>query len=519
MSYSIENPDIVVVDHGSYLQLRNPLMDEVVFSADDTGPKGVMFDVLHTPLGERSFDLTQLSKTADHETIPDTHRFNRFGHVAMVTEITNRIGRREKVSSDKVLAYVLSAALDDLAHGPLSHATDIAVEGPGQKERFHQERAPEALQLGGVIDVLKGHDIKTNKRGEMKGIVVPPWVECGAPDVCVDRLQYTLQELLLWFSGSNSPEAETIREILTSIASLDNIAINNEGNMVFLDEDEARLFSKGYLLLSTEHWNDLVNRVQLYLLIEALKYSIIERRLPYMSEIDHGITRQPLDYLYAVDSDIIAAMQPKPGDTDPYLFAIANQLAGVGYEERGRFKNFKRPVFEAFLTDAKASEYPSALLHAQLADFGPESSRFETRFYKNGAKLEQLRREQNPQVPHLVSHNGNLHYVLLPLKNRFLDPLVRTRSGDIPLSEVDPRYAELLAQHQQIQQATLSVHIPTTTAYRKLLWEQALSVSEGFSRAQEQLEPMNRDPKRRSIESAAKRALAAAMQRGQYIQS
>jgi hypothetical protein len=514
MSEVTDNPGIVFVDHAKYMQVLNPLFDEVVLDPTAGNAKAVLADVIRTPLGQRALDLTQLSKSKEHTTIPGTHNFDRLGHVIIVGEITDQIGRREGCSTDEILAYTLSATLSDLSHGPLSHATDIAVEGPGQEERFHELRSPEGLVLGGVMDVLKKRNIITDEYGTIPGVDIPRWVECSAPDVCVDRLQYTLQEMLLWFSDSKTPEAESIKNTLTEIASLKDIVINDKGDMVFTDIDQARLFAKGYLLLSTEHWNDPVNRVQLYLLIEALKYGIVQRRLPRMTEFDHGKTKQPFDYLYAVDSDILEAMRSQPGDTDPYLFAISNQLAGVGFEERGTFTNFKRPVFETFLCDDRAQDYPSALVNGDLADFGPTSSQFEIQIYEGKTDLTD---SPSPQVPHLIEQNGNLHYLLMPLKNRYLDPLVRTEKGDVRLSDVDERYKGLLEQQQRIQQARLSVHIPTTTTYRELLWEQAEVTSKDFFKAQKELSPMSLDPKRRSIEAAAERALAAAIERGSYV--
>ncbi len=514
MTEVLQDPGIVFIDHGKYLQVRNPLFDEVILDPSSDTPKAVLANIVGTPIGQRGLDLTQLSKDQDHETIRGTHNFYRTGHNIVVGEATDRIARREKATPRQRLAYVLAASLPDFGHGPLSHATDIAVEGPGQKERFHELRVAEALALGGVMDVLKERNIRTKRDGTMKGVAIPPWVECDAPGICVDRLQYTLQEMLLWFWDSQAPEAQEIIGMLTEIATLKTIDINEDGNMVFTNVDHARLFAKGYLLLSTEHWNDPVNRVQLYLLIEALKYSIVNRRLPHMTELDHGVTRKPFDYLYAVDSDVIAAMQPHPGDTDPYLFAIANQLAGVGYEERNRFRNFKRPIFETFLRDDLAVEYPSALLHGNLADFGPPSSQFETHLY---AGSRDIPAGVNPQVPHLVEENGVLHYLLSPLKNRFVNPLVRTSKGDIPLGDYDPRYQVLLEQHQRIQRSTLSVHIPTTSTYRELLWEQAQKTSAEFFEAQKKSPKMNKDPKRRGIQAAGQRALAVATARGSYV--
>ena len=145
------------------------------------------------------------------------------------------------------------------------------MEGTGGSKTYHENRVVEAFRFGGINDIFEKRGIKVNDRGEMEGIELPPWVESSAPDMCVDRLQYTLHEMLLWFDGSESSEADEIRQLLADIATLKDIDIDDEGRMVFKDIDQAHLLAKGYSLLSTEHWNEPVNRIQLYLLIEGLK--------------------------------------------------------------------------------------------------------------------------------------------------------------------------------------------------------------------------------------------------------
>jgi hypothetical protein len=511
----IQGAETTIREGEHFFEVRDPLLGDYALARADRSINNLIADVITTPLGQRALDITQLSKAEAHATIPGTHRFHRLGHVTALAEMIQRFARKENVDEDKTLAYVLQAAPSDLAHGPFSHATDIAVEGTGNSETYHESRVAEAFELGGVNSVFKKHNVTVNERGEIEGVEIPLWVESKAPDMCVDRLQYTLHEMLLWFDGSLSPEAAKIRQQLVDIAKLDSIEIDDQGRMVFTDIDQARLLAKGYLLLSTEHWNDPVNRVQLYLLIESLKYSILNRRLPGMDQMDNGKTRKPHDYLYAIDSDVLAAMESEPGKTDPYLFATEGQLADIGREEQRRFTQFKRPTYERFLVDASAEEYPSFILNPGLVDFGPPSSRFE---------IERLDEEEpkvpkgiNPQVPQLMGENGNLHYRLNPLKNRRIDPLVKVGDDQLRLSEVDKQYAALLEQHQRIQRSVLRVHVPTTASYKALLWRQAEEVTNNFRAAQETNDPLNKDPKRRSIEAAAVRARGKAILRGQYV--
>jgi hypothetical protein len=197
------------------------------------------------------------------------------------------------------------------------------------------------------------------------------------------------------------------------------------------------------------------------------------------------------------------------------LYAIEGQLADIGREEQRRFTQFKRLIYEQFLTDPLAFEYPSQILNPTLGDYGLASSRFEIDKLKP-EDTPRRPRGVHPQVPHLTGENGDLHYILWPLKNRRIDPLVKTNKGSSKLSRLDPRYAELLRQHQEIQRSSLSVHIPTTSTYKDLLWRQAEEVSDRFAKAHRTGQPMHQDPQRRGIEAAAARAIEEAKRRGHF---
>jgi hypothetical protein len=152
---------------------------------------------------------------------------------------------------------------------------------------------PRIAELGGTIDVLREHDVEVDDKVLVPGIEIPNWINSEHPDINADRLQYAIAEMLLWFDHEAAqPE---IRETVRRLCSLDNFDIDDDGNMVFKDQEIARLFAKGYLLLATEHWNDPINRVQLHLLIHATQRVITKRRIDWMAEIDKNETRKPDD--------------------------------------------------------------------------------------------------------------------------------------------------------------------------------------------------------------------------------
>jgi hypothetical protein len=255
-----------------FLVVDDPQLNSFVIGNNNSN--NIYYDLFTTPDALRSAGNSQLSKKAIHGTIPNLYSFNRFWHGTAQFRVIEHFAHRYNVPEEEVLAYALKVTGSDRAHGPFSHASDILKEKWSGDENSHEHYWPQVANLGGTKNVLDNYDVKYNQKFNIPGIAIPPWVECDAPDLNVDRFQYAVAELLLWFDHDESPPEA--RELVRSICNPDNLIIK-DGRFVFSDIEIARIFSKGYLLLTTEHWNDPINRVQLHLLIESTKRAIARR--------------------------------------------------------------------------------------------------------------------------------------------------------------------------------------------------------------------------------------------------
>lgn len=498
-----------MTDHGAYLSVESPLLGEYPIYGR---PEDALFtDLIRSPLGWRSFAITQLSKDVSHTTIPNTASFIRAGHVTDSREITHRLARDMDATDEQKLGWQIYAQVTDYSHGPFSHATDIVFEGHGGGERFHEVRMPDAFQHGGINRVLEQHNVVVDTNGVMPGIELPPWVECESPDINVDRFQYGPQELDLWFAGEDVDPR--VQEAVKNASSLDNITILDDGRMAFRDIESARVFSKGYLLLGTEHWNDPVNRVQLHLLIETIKRSIIKRRLPFMDDVDLGVTRNPESYSYAIDADVIEATRTRRGHRDDFMYAVRSLLSAIGKQERERFIEYKREQYAQFLLDDQAIEYPSEILNDHLVDFGPPSTHVEISVIKVGDEV-----KGRQTAAQLVQDDvEGIKYHLPPLKNRYVDPPVLLRNGTSKrLSELDPNFARIKDEHQAIQAASLSVRLVLAKDFeegiRNGITANAIEFEE--KRKDRSLSP---DQLRHEIEGASQRARDVAVKAGHLV--
>lgn len=502
-----------LVQHVNYMEVQDPSLG--AYAIGDRPEAGVIQDLVMSRLGMRAGDIAQLSKRKQHGTIPNVYDFYRHGHVISNAEIVFRKSQEHpsRVSDTQRLSWELAVFLDDLAHGIGAHLSDMIIEGGfGGRENAHQARALEAWEYGGIAEVLKNHKVKVDVTGAIKGIATPPWVETNAPDICVERFQYTAEEMRLWLESADV--SEDAKHIIATLSDLDNLTITDDARLAFKDEHVALLFSKAYLLLSTEHWNEPVHRVIEHLLIEAFKHSVYSRRLPDMDLYDNGDTADVVSYTYGVDDDLRLALDTSRHDRDDFMFAISQLLSQLGKEERWRYVEYKRDQFVRFLKDSRAQDYPSPLLNGHMVDFGPPSSAVEIDVTAGKAPSSRRPAIKANAAKLIHTDSGGVQYGLQPMKNRYVDPLVMTERGPRPLSKVNNVYRELLRQHSVIHASKIAVRLAVSSGYEELIRE---VVQLNTNEAKVPRRRLERDPLRWQIDAAAERAKTTAQAAGRLV--
>ena len=356
------------VEHQAGIDLRifDPAYrHEYSIEAPDMGDPvdGVFYEILLSPAGLRSLGINQLSKSETEETYTGSTDFKRWQHVAGVYRIVRHFGRTLDLDTDTILQYALVACIPDLGHGVKSHVTDMLKEGMGGSEDFHEQRAGQVIDLGGIQTILDKYAIKSpfDTEGRIT-IGVPDWIECPAPGLSVDRLHYVNAEASLLF-----PDNETVQEAI----KLENLTIQND-RMVFKDVDKARIWAKAANLCSSEHWNDPANRLIELLSLEAMKRTISKRYLENVDSFDNGYVGSPEDYTFLIDQDFDHALErealsPRP---DIFMNAAYSLIQSIAHRERQRFARHKKLTYEQYIEDSAAREYPNALVNPHRAAFG-----------------------------------------------------------------------------------------------------------------------------------------------------
>lgn len=410
-------------------QVRDFVIDRKEF-------EGLYYELATTDAMYRAGGISQLCKDEASSTIPNAASFNRAWHVRALGFLADYYSEKAGLDPEVRLAIHLSQ-LDDLAHMEFSHATEPMVQRWGGPENYHEIIWPDIARLGGVTSVLDKHNIKYDEQTILiPGVKLPGWARPEKGEVGLDQLQYAITEMLLWYDNDAAPPEA--REAVRLLCSLDNLEITDDGRFAFSDPEIGLLFAKGYLLLSTEHWNDPINRVQLHLLIQATQRAIVNRRIAWMDEIDKGETRKPHYYLAGIDQNIVDAMDTGPGRRDDFMYAVKNALYPIAIQERQRYRQYKVREYGHWLVDNSASDYPSEFLRPRRVDFGPPSSQ---------VAIEMRRPAEGESTGHkipILDEGVGIHYRLSPLKNRYIDPLVKYKGKHVKLSTVKACYSQTL---------------------------------------------------------------------------
>jgi hypothetical protein len=491
----------------SYIGVESPWLGDFVI----TDP--VMYAYHTTPNALRAQQVTQLCKSRESSTISNLASYTRQAGLLNQYYGVEHFAKEQGLSPSHTRAVHIAIEGDDQTHTAFSHELELLIQRWGGPENNHEKRYPHLAEIGGTTDVLDKFGIKYTRNLKVRGYAIPEWAHATErEDLDLDRLEYIATEALLWFDHDYVDER--VRDKVKNALKLENFELTPEGKLAAKDIETALVVSKLLMLFSTEHWNDPVNRAHLHLGIHGVQRTILTRRLDWMDEVDRGETRVPDAYYYGIDQDFTDALETGPGRDDAFIYLISNILNQSGMEERRRFIDYRLAEYTSFLLDDQAQNYPSEYLEPRRVDFGPRSSAVDTEVID--MTEQQKEKLAQAKIPRLDEDDENLTYVAGPLKNRFIDPLVRTGSGYARLSQLDRRYKALLEEHQYLQTLGVRVTFAFTPDYAKE-FKAGMRRNDLEYEALQHNAAMTRDQERRVIELAAQRAVRLSHQAGTLV--
>lgn len=206
---------------------RNLIIDDIVYGSHE------LADPILIALIE-SKALQRLKKIAQYG-LPDRwyHKngFSRFEHTMGVTILLDKLGASEEEK--------IAGLLHDVSHTAFSHVVDWVV-GNNKREDFQDKAFPQFLASNDeLIRILEEYDYNPKEFYDLSKFQL---LERELPDLCADRVDYTLREMV--YDGERK-EAEICCKSLVKF----------DGRLHLGSIEAARTFGVNYLKLQKEHWS------------------------------------------------------------------------------------------------------------------------------------------------------------------------------------------------------------------------------------------------------------------------
>lgn len=201
----------------------------------------------------------------------------------------------------------IAGLLHDISHSAFSHCIDYVLDVGSQAEQSHQDNVfAEYIFKSPIPRILDAHQIDVRYILDDAHF---PLKERNIPDLCADRIDYSLRAGVIY--GDLSP-AKSV-EILSDLEV-------NETDWYFRTQHAAQLFADNFRLMNTKHYSGVVSAVMFLTVGEYLKYALNQ------SYITH-------DDLYTTDSVVLEKISTHLG-SDPRLQLLWRRMNGkVEYRE------------------------------------------------------------------------------------------------------------------------------------------------------------------------------------------
>lgn len=205
--------------------------------------EGILEDLINSPSVQRLKDISQLGMPDEYSKFKG---FSRYEHSIGVMVLLRRLyaGLEEQVAG----------LLHDVSHTPFSHVIDW-VFGDPSKEDYQDKVHKSFLKDSEIPLILKKHHFDLDKVSDYSHFKL---LERELPGLCADRLDYSIRQI------GRGKNREIARQILNKLSVKDN-------QIVFLDENEAKIFGEKYMKLQKEQWAGDDMRSRYYIFSEVLK--------------------------------------------------------------------------------------------------------------------------------------------------------------------------------------------------------------------------------------------------------
>lgn len=438
----------------------------------------LLMELARSPLFRRLQAVEQLTLPPHFATLPNTTYFSRWQHIWGSLAFVRKMTEGDERFDDRQRTVLeLRTLFSDVGQTAFSHLGDWMFQGIQGGENLHDQDLRELLETFGVDTLLEEYGLTLE---ETVFPEISDWVECPSPDLCVDRVDYGLREILRW-----SGKAVNIYLHEYSLQDPQSLfRINDQHMLEVTNEDFARRFAAGYSILPTENWGQPVHRLQLELLQTAVKRALLES---YFSDgVNLRYPVHPRDRIYGIDSDFRFALS-MVGDGG----ALSRTMQTIASDQRQAYIAARQLDLSYLLSNVSSSfpDFPDPLqsyCHPS-EEFGLVSPHVEV------TRDDKARQEASREM-------GRISLGLPPLKPRSIDPAISIDGQAMRLSEIDPSFKDYLTGQTEIMRRGYQAELLVNKQFGGKLLELYQRVDDEWPDAVQQ--PRNPDNLREIVRQA-----------------
>jgi len=264
----------------------------------------VLLEIINSPTLQRLKDIDQAGYFEPH--FPGTS-YSRFEHSIGVCSLLKKYGAP--------IEEQIAGLIHDVSHSAFSHCIDYVLDVGSEKEHNHQDNVfGDYVRKSEIPGIFKKYGFDLDYILDDKNF---PLKEKDLPDLCADRIDYSLRTALVF------------GEIKTANYFLDNLEAKN-GEWIFKNFESAKKYAELFLKLNTYCYAGLTSAVMFRTVGDYLRYALSRG---YISETD----------LYTTDKIVLSKIEPhhKSDQRLKLLFDRMNNKIGFKNDSN----NFDGDVF------------------------------------------------------------------------------------------------------------------------------------------------------------------------------